>query len=100
MMPDKCRRSSTFPTPALAGYSRRTSKRRRPARAVPLLEQTAYAPAAGKLAAAMATIPARRRPTRKPAALSKDFKRRISIDPGHGRRFSARKSTAGKISVE
>ena len=32
MMPDKCRRSSTFPTPALARYSRRTSKRRRPAR--------------------------------------------------------------------
>ena len=32
IMPDKRRRSSTFPTPALAGYSRRTSKRRRPAR--------------------------------------------------------------------
>lgn len=98
-MPDKCRRSSTFPTPALARYSRRTSKRRRPARAVPLLEQSAYAPAAGKLAAAMATIPARRRPTRKPAALSKDFKRRISTDPGDGRGFSARKSTPKKSAL-
>jgi hypothetical protein len=58
--------------------------------------ESAYAPAAGKLAAAMATIPARRRPTRERAALSKDFKRRISIDPGDGRGFSARRSTLEK----
>jgi hypothetical protein len=89
-----------IPNPCLATiFSKNVKKAATRAREVPLLEQSAYAPAAGKLAAAMATIPARRRPTRKPAALSKDFKRRISTDPGDGRGFSARKSTPKKSAL-
>jgi hypothetical protein len=80
MMPDKCRRSSTFPTPALAGYSRRTSKRRRPARAVPLLERA----------------PTRRRPASSPPRWQRS--RQDGARPGSAR-HSAKTSNGAYRSI-
>jgi hypothetical protein len=47
---------------------------------------SAYAPTAGRLAAAMATISAKRRPIRDRVERNSEFNGRISIIPGASRR--------------